>query len=201
MKKIIGSIFIFFLLSYQSASAALPTGFGKAVWGMTESELLSLYQIGLNPPKSANDDGVWAVEGPAPGELTVSGTALGETEIRSVSFGFHPKWGLSIIHIRFKEAKKKGELERLLPKWAGQYGPPKEQLPGPKVIWEDGVTHIELTYHIVSPIHPTPSDHLAMVLWSIPLMDKIEASEPPTPNADAPDVEKLEPMKKPHLNE
>lgn len=153
-------------------AASLPTGLGKATWGMTEPELISLYRITLAPPQSESAEGAWAVEGPAPGELTVSGEALGDSEARSVSFGFHPEWGLSIIHVRFKGIERPSSLDGLLSKWTARYGPPKERLPGPKVIWEDAVTHIELTYHVVSPLHPTPSDHFALVLWSIPLMEK-----------------------------
>jgi hypothetical protein len=153
---------------------SLPNGFGKATWGMTQEQLLSVYQIALAPPESGSGEGIWAVEGPAPGELTVSGAALGEAEIRSVSYGFHPKWGLAIIHIRLKGPDSPAAFEAVLPKWTARYGSPKERLEGPKAVWEDGETHIELTVHRVSPIHPAPTDHLAVVLWSIPLMDKIE---------------------------
>ncbi|MBI3805717.1 MAG: hypothetical protein HY282_18350 [Nitrospirae bacterium] len=193
MKKIalLGGLLFLFVWLAGVATAALPTGFGKARWGMTEQELLAAYDIQLSPPKRMDDTGPWAIEGPAPGELTVSGTAFGEPNVRSISLGFHPEWGLTIIHVRFRDANKPGEIETLLPKWTGSYGKPKEQLPGPKVIWEDNVTHIEMTYHTVSPRHPTPSDHVALVLWNIPLMDKITASEaPPRP----PDVETLAPV-------
>lgn len=201
MKKIVwfGIGFLFFtsLLSDFAAGAnSLPGGFGKARWGMTQQELMAAYQIKLLPPKRLDDTGPWAIQGPAPGELTVSGAALGESDIRTVSLGFHPEWGLTIIHIRFRDANKPGEVETLLPKWTGAYGKPKELLPGPKVIWEDGVTHIEMTYHTVSPRHPTPSDHVALVLWNIPLMDKITATEEAP---SIPDVEKLVPMQEPHL--
>lgn len=161
-----------------AASASLPNGFGKATWGMTKSDLIAQYRIVINPPDEPTAGGVWAVEGPAPGELTVSGEGLGEAEFRSVSFGIHPKWGLAIIHVRFKERLGGAPLDGLVAKWTSRYGPPKERVAGPKLIWEDGATHIELTYHIVSPLHPTPSDHLALVLWSIPLMDKIESQSP-----------------------
>ncbi|WDT75199.1 MAG: hypothetical protein MPW16_18280 [Candidatus Manganitrophus sp.] len=180
------------------AEAALPSGFDKATWGMTQPEFMSAYQVHLAPPKHMNDTGPWAVQGPAPGELTVSGGALGEPDIRSVSLGFHPKFGLTIIHVRFRDTNNPGELEALLPKWAGAYGKPKEQRPGPTIIWEDEKTHIELTYHTVSPRHPTPSDHLALVLWSIPLMDEIEALDE---EGHVPDVEKLVPLQEPHLQD
>lgn len=189
---------VFLLFFAKESIAALPAGFDKATWGMTKQQFLSVYGIHFAPPKGADDAGVWAVEGPAPGEMTVSGASLGEADIRSVSLGFHPKWGLAIIHVRFRDTQKPGELEILLPKWAAHYGTPKEQLPGPKVVWEDAVTHVELIYHKVSPRHPTPSDHFALVLWSVPLMEKIEASEK-NDQAEVPDVEKLEPLKAPHL--
>lgn len=192
------SILIFLVAGVEVEAAALPPGFGKATWGMTQQEFMSAYKIQLIPPKHMSDAGPWAVQGPAPGELTVSGGAMGEADIRSVSLGFHPEWGLTIIHVRFRDTNNPGEMERLLPKWAGSYGKPKEQLPGPTVIWENETTHIELTYHTVSPRHPTPSDHLALVLWSVPLMKKIEASGE---EAHIPDVEKLVPMEEPHLQE
>lgn len=198
MKKnmIFISMIVLLLASVELNAAALPSGFGKATWGMTQQEFLSAYKIRIKPPEEVSDSGPWAVQGPAPGEMTVSGSAVGESDIRSISLGFHPKWGLTIIHVRFRDTNKPGELEKLLPKWAGSYGKPKEQRPGPTVIWEDEKTHIELTYHTVSPRHPTPSDHLALVLWNIPLMEKIEASgEEPS----IPDVEKLVPMQEPHL--
>jgi len=197
-KRVQWMVMIVLLLAGVEAEGALPSGFGKATWGMTQPEFMSIYQVQLSPPKHMNDTGPWAVQGPAPGELTVSGGALGEPDIRSVSLGFHPKFGLTIIHVRFRDTNNPGELEALLPKWAGGYGKPKEQRPGPTVIWEDEKTHIELTYHTVSPRHPTPSDHMALVLWSIPLMEKIEASgEAP----HVPDVEKLVPMEEPHLED
>ncbi|MFY9268198.1 MAG: hypothetical protein WAO55_00445 [Candidatus Manganitrophaceae bacterium] len=194
------SLFLFLGVEVAAglSTISLPAGFGKARWEMTQPELVTAYRIQLTPPKRADDTGPWAVQGPAPGELTVSGTMIGEPDIRSVSFGFHPKWGLVIIHIRFRDANKPGELESLLTKWAGSYGKPKEQLSGPTVIWEDEKTHIEMTYHTVSPRHPTPSDHMALVLWSIPLMEKIEGSKEAVP---LPDVEKLAPMEAPHRKE
>ncbi|TAK06244.1 MAG: hypothetical protein EPO39_09410 [Candidatus Manganitrophaceae bacterium] len=197
MKKVLLMWSLYLLMAGGPAgAAALPSGFGKATWGMTQPEFMSVYKVQLIPPKQMNDIGPWAVQGPAPGELTISGAVLGEPEIRSISLGFHPTLGLTIIHVRFRDTNKPGEMERLLPKWAGAYGKPKEQLPGPKVIWEDQQTHIELTYHTVSPRHPTPSDHLALVLWSVPLMEKIETiGEEP----HIPDVEKLVPMQEPHL--
>lgn len=187
---------VFFLLFGEPDAAPLSSGFGKATWGMTEKEIIAVYQIVLEPPKSADPGGVWAFVGPAPGELTVSGEALEESEIRSVSFGIHPKWGLAIVHVRFKDTNDPNYVEKLLPKWTSRFGPPKARKPGPKIIWEDEQTHVELTYHTVSPRHPSPTDHLAIVLWSIPLMEKIEAEE--TEPAPQPDVEKLEPMKELH---
>lgn len=199
MKKRIHLITMIFLLTAGvEAGAALPPGFGKATWGMTQPEFMSAYQVRLAPPKHTHDNEPWAVQGPAPGELTVSGGTLGEPDIRSVSLGFHPKFGLTIIHVRFRDTNNPGELEALLPKWAGAYGKPKEQRPGPTIVWEDEKTHIELTYHTVSPRHPTPSDHLALVLWSIPLMDKIEALDE---EGRLPDVEKLVPLQEPHLQD
>ncbi len=197
-KKVKWIAMIFLLAAGVEAEAALPSGFGKATWGMTQQEFMSVHKVQLAPPKQMNDAGPWAVQGPAPGELTVSGGALGEPDIRSVSLGFHPELGLTIIHVRFRDTNHPGELEKLLPKWGGPYGKPKEQRPGPTIIWEDEKTHIELTYHTVSPRHPTPSDHLALVLWSIPLMEKIEASEE---EAHIPDVEKLVPLQEPHLQD
>ena len=192
MKKIIwGGLFLFLFQAVPAPAEgpSLPPGFGKATWGMTSQELFSVYKIALAPPKGGAAEGPWAVEGPAPGELTVSGAALGEKEVRSISFGFHPQWGLSIIHIRFKEMEAASVPETLLPKWTARYGAPKERAPGPKMIWEDGLTHIELTVHRISPRHPTPSDHLALVLWSIPLMEKIGFSgedEPPPATEEEP---------------
>jgi len=186
---------VVFVLSAGGAGAeGLPSGFGKATWGMTKQEIIASYRIVLVPPKSEEAEGVWAVEGPAPGELTVSGEAIGEKEVRSVSFGVHPMLGLSLIHIRFKDTNSPTFLQTLIPKWTARYGPPKEKLPGPRVVWEDVATHIELTYHTVSPRHPTSSDHMAIVLWSIPRMEKIEAEA----NVQLPDVEKLDPMRVPH---
>jgi len=182
----------------RSEGATLPTGFGKTSWGMTMEDIIASYQIAMLPPTSTDAAGIWAVEGPAPGELTVSGEALGEVEVRSVSFGVHPEWGLAIAHVRFKDTNNPSHVERLLPKWTAKFGPPKERRPGPKIIWEDAETHIELTYHTVSLRHPTPSDHLAIVYWSIPLMEKITSSEEAPPR---PDVEKLEPMKELHKDD
>lgn len=196
MKSLVSVLFAVFFLSAgaRAEGESLPTGFGKATWGMTKQEIFSSYQIVLASPKSEEAEGVWAVEGPAPGELTVSGEAIGEKEVRSVSFGIHPTLGLSLIHVRFKDTNSPTSLQTLIPKWTARYGPPKEKLPGPRVVWEDPVTHIELTYHTVSPRHPTSSDHLAIVLWSIPRMEKIEAEA----NVQLPDVEKLDPMRVPH---
>ena len=179
----------------EEASSLTP-GFGKVRWGMTNEAIIDAYHIVLKMPDRADPVGEWAFFGPAPGELTVSGEALGEPEIRSVSFGVHPKWGLAIAHVRFRDTNDPGYVEKLLPKWIARFGAPKARRPGPKIIWEDGTTHVELTYHTVSPRHPSPTDHLAIVLWSIPLMKKIEAEGmgPVT----RPDVEKLEPMKEPH---
>lgn len=197
-KNVKWMVMLFLLAAGVEAEAALPSGFGKATWGMTQPEFMAVYQVQLAPPKHMNDTGPWAVQGPAPGEMTVSGGALGEPDIRSVSLGFHPEFGLTIIHVRFRDTNSPGELEKLLPKWAGAYGKPKEQRPGPTIIWEDEKTHIELTYHTVSPRHPTPSDHLALVFWSIPLMEKIESTgEEP----HIPDVEKLVPLPEPHRQE
>lgn len=196
MKRFSWILLLFFLiLPPPATSETLPIGFGKTTWGMTKEELLTIYQIEITHPKTAEASGNWAVIGPAPGEVTVSGTALGEEEIRSVSFGFHPKWGLSVIHVRFADTNAPREMEKLLPKWTASYGPPKEQLPDPKVIWEDTTTHIELTYHVVTPRHPSPSDHMALVLWSILLMDRI-GKEGGT--AHVPDVDKLQSMEVPH---
>lgn len=197
MRKIVSVLWIILIISGRqeaAAGSALPNGFGKAAWGMTEEQIVSSYKLVMAAPKSEEAEGVWAVEGPAPGELTVSGEALGEKEVRSVSFGVHPRWGLSLIHIRFKDTNSPTHLQTLIPKWTTRYGPPTQQLPGPRIVWEDPVTHIELTYHTVSPRHPTSSDHLAIVLWSIPLMAKIEGES----EAHVPDVEKLNPMREPH---
>lgn len=198
MKNFIGIVGLLLVLSHSAPSegVTLPGGFGKTVWGMSWEEVITTYQVKLVPPKSADPGGIWAIQGPAPGELTVSGEALGEPEVRSVSFGIHPKWGLVIAHVRFKNTNDPSHVEKLLPKWTAEYGAPKEKRPGPKVIWEDDETHIELTYHTVSLRHPTPSDHLAIVLWSIPLMDKLDDQE--TGLQHVPDVEKLEPMQELH---
>ena len=161
----------------RAGQGALPNGYGKATWGMSRAELLSAYRIVLAPPPEANGEGVWAVEGPSPGELTVSGAAIGEEEVRSVSFGFHPRWGLTIVHVRLKQAQPSQSLESWLRKEAARYGPPTAQEPGSKAAWENGTTHLELTFHRVSPLHPSPSDHLALVLWSVALRSKIEAEE------------------------
>ncbi len=182
-------------LDAKAETAPLAAGFGKATWGMTLDEIVSVYRIQMIRPKSAVAEGIWAVAGPAPGELTVSGEALGEAEVRSVSFGIHPNLGLAIIHVRFKDTNDPAYVDKLLPKWTARFGTPKERLPGPKIIWEDEGSHVELTYHTVSLRHPTPSDHLAIVLWSIPLMDKIEAEGM---EARQPDVDTLEPMKELH---
>ncbi len=189
------ALYILGLQAGAAEAASLAEGFGKARWGMSEEEVLSVYGVVLAQPKRADPSGVWAVSGPAEGELTVSGEALGEPEVRSVSFGIHPKWGLAIIHVRFNDTNDPGYVEKQLPKWEARFGPPNERKPGPKIIWEDAASHVELTYHTVSPRHPTPSDHLAIVLWSIPLMEKIEAEgiEPRLP-----DVEMLAPMPAPH---
>ncbi len=189
--------FLFFLGAAAAAeNTSLINGFGKTSWGMTQEEIISIYQIVLAPPRSADPGGVWAFVGPAPGELTVSGEALGDQEIRSVSFGIHPKLGLAIAHIRFRDTNDPEFVEKLLPKWMGRLGEPKARFPGPKVVWEKESTHIELTYHTVSPRHPSPTDHLAIVLWNIPLMKKIESEM--TGEAALPDVEKLRQMQQPH---
>lgn len=188
-------LILIFVLSAKAEAAPLAAGFGKATWGMTLDEIVSVYQIQLIQPKSAVAEGIWAVLGPAPSELTVSGEALDEAEVRSVSFGIHPKLGLAIIHVRFKDTNDPAYLDKLLPKWTARFGTPKERKPGPKIIWEDEASHVELTYHTVSLRHPTPSDHLAIVLWSIPLMDRIEAEGM---EARPPDVDTLEPMKELH---
>ncbi len=198
-KTLFLSLFFFMALPENAIAKEAPSllkGFGKVTWGMSLEEVIAAYQVVLKMPKRADPGGIWAFEGPADGELTVSGEALGEADIRSVSFGIHPKYGLSIAHIRFKDANDPNYVEKLLPKWTARLGPPKEQLPGPKVIWRAGDTHIELTYHTVSPRHPTPSDHLAIVNWHIPLMEKIEAERPDEPML--PDVEKLAPMRRRH---
>jgi hypothetical protein len=200
MNKIGWILFAILILSGRpggAEGASLPGGFGKTVWGMTRAEIISTYRIVIAPPKDEDAEGIWAVDGPAPGELTVSGEAIGEKEVRSVSFGVHPKLGLSLIHVRFKDTNSPTHLQTLIPKWTTLYGPPKEKLPGPRIVWEDLKTHIELTYHTVSPRHPTSSDHLAIVLWSIPLMEKIEGEH----EVHIPDVEKLNPMLEPHKEE
>lgn len=191
------STIVLFLAPVHLARAASPvTGFGKSSWGMNKDEILSAHQVILKSPTSSDASGIWAIEGPAPGELTISGEALGEPDVRSVSYGVHPKWGLAIIHVRFKETNDPGHVEKQLPLWSARFGEPTERKPGPKIIWEDEQTHIELTYHTVSLRHPTPADHLAIVLWSKTLMAKIEAEGIDTTRQ--PDVEKLEPMKQPH---
>jgi hypothetical protein len=167
---------ILFLGHAAQASVSLPHGFGKARWEMTPPEFLKAYQLALTLPKSARPEGIWAVEGPSPGEITVSGAGLGDEAIRSASFGFHPTHGLAIIHVRFKERPSALPLEKVLPAWTDRYGPPKERQPD-KFVWEDGGTHIELTFHLVSESHPSPSDHLAIVLWSIPIREKIDAEQ------------------------
>lgn len=190
-------LLIFFLGSIHVAQASSPiTGFGKSAWGMTQAEILSAHQVILKSPTSNDASGIWAVKGPAPEELTISGEALGEMDIRSVSYGVHPLWGLAIIHVRFKDANDPDHVEKQLPKWAARFGEPTSRKPGPKIIWEDAQTYIELTYHTVSLRHPTPADHLAIVLWSKNLMAKIEAEE--IDPSKLPDVEKLEPMKQLH---
>ncbi len=190
---------VLFLVPLHVARASSPvtaTGFGQSTWGMNQEEILLAHQVSLKTPTSRDASGIWAIVGPAPGELTISGEALGEIEVRSVSYGIHPKWGLAIIHVRFKDTNDPGYVEKQLPLWIARFGEPTERKPGPKVIWEDVQTHIELTYHTVSLRHPTPSDHLAIVLWSKPLMEKIEAEGIETTRQ--PDVEKLEPMKELH---
>ncbi len=190
---------VFFTLPSISEAKEAPSllkGFGKVTWGMNMEEVVAAYQIAFKMPQHSHAGGIWAFEGPADGELTVSGEALGEADIRSVSFGIHPKYGLSITHIRFKDANDPDFVDQLLPKWTKRLGPPKERLPGPRVLWRVGDTHIELTYHTVSVRHPTPSDHLAIVNWDIPLMEKIEAEKPDEPIL--PDVEKLAPMLRQH---
>lgn len=189
---------LFFMVSVAQAADApsLKKGFGKVKWGMSFDEVLSAYQVVLKNPLTPKPEGIWAFKGPSKGELTVSGEALGEKDIRSVSFGIHKKYGLVIAHIRFNNTNDPSFLDKLLPKWTARLGQPQERLPGPKVIWTVGDTHIELTYHTVSPRHPTPSDHLAIVNWNIPLMEKVELDKPEIPFL--PDVEKLGPMPKPH---
>lgn len=201
MKKIIWTALLFFWIALGSnvSAAALPGGFGRVTWGMTKEEIVALYRIEMIPPKNVDAEGIWAVDGPAPGELTVSGEAIGEEEVRSVSFGIHPELGVVIIHVRFKDKDSPKHVENLLPKWTSLYGPPKERLSGPRIIWEDATTHVELTYHTVSPSHPTSSDHMAIVLWNIPLMDKIDAESEELHHV--PDVEKLIPMEEPHKEE
>lgn len=197
-KHIFWVLLSFFFLQAAEAKEApsLKAGFGKVTWGMTLEEVVSAYQIVMLMPKTRDPGGVWAFEGPSDGELTVSGEALGEADIRSVSFGIHPKYGLAIVHTRFKDANDPNFVEKLLPKWTARLGKPKAQLPGPKVIWEIGETHIELTYHTVSRKHPSPSDHLAIVNWNIPLLEKIQTEKSETPFM--PDVERLRPMQRPH---
>lgn len=197
--SILAPLVFFFNAVEAKETPSLLNGFGKAAWGMSMGEVVQAYQVVFKMPERTDPGGVWAFQGPAEGELTVSGEALGEADIRSVSFGIHAKYGLAIVHIRFKDANDPKFVEQLLPKWMARLGPPKEQLPGPKVIWTVGETHIELTYHTVSPRHPTPSDHLAIVNWHIPLMEKIEAEKPGEPLL--PDVEKLAPTRRLHKEE
>lgn len=187
-----------FSLGFAEAKEApsLKTGFGKVTWGMSLEEVISAYQIVMLMPKSRDPGGIWAFEGPSDGELTVSGEALGEADIRSVSFGIHPKYGLSIVHTRFKDANDPKFVDRLLPKWTARLGKPKAQLRGPRVIWEIGETYLELTYHTVSRKHPSPSDHLAIVNWNIPRLKKIQTEKSEKPFM--PDVERLRPMRRPH---
>lgn len=190
-------IFGFFLGAAEAKDApSLKEGFGKVTWGMSLEEVLSAYQIVMQLPQRRDPGGVWAFEGPSDNELTVSGEALGEADIRSVSFGIHPKYGLSITHIRFKDANDPKFVDRLLPKWTARLGKPKAQLRGPKVIWEIGETYIELTYHTVSRKHPSPSDHLAIVSWHMPSLEKIQSERSETPFM--PDVDRLRPMRRPH---
>ncbi len=189
---------VFFALNPAVAKEApsLKTGFGKVTWGMSLEEVVSAYNVVMKMPERRDPGGIWAFEGPSDGELTVSGEALGEADIRSVSFGIHPKYGLTIVHTRFKDANDPNFVDKLLPKWTARLGKPKAQLRGPKVIWEIGETYIELTYHTVSRKHPSPSDHLAIVNWNMPRLEKIqnEKSEKPF----MPDVERLRPMRRPH---
>lgn len=191
-------LFVFFSLSPAVAKEApsLKTGFGKVTWGMSLEEVVGAYNIVMKMPERRDPGGIWAFEGPSDGELTVSGEALGEADIRSVSFGIHPEYGLAIVHTRFRDANDPKFVDKLLPKWTARLGKPKAQLRGPKVIWEIGETYIELTYHTVSRKHPSPSDHLAIVNWDMPRLDKIqnENSEKPF----MPDVERLRPMRRPH---
>lgn len=188
---------LFFLNPAAAKEApSLKAGFGKVSWGMNMAEVIAAYEIVMQMPKNRDPGGIWAYEGPSDGELTVSGEALGEVDIRSVSFGIHEKYGLSIVHIRFKDANDPDYVEKLLPKWTARLGKPKAQLRGPKVIWEVGETYIELTYHKVSPKHPSPSDHLAIVNWSMPRLEKIQTEKSEKPFM--PDVERLRPMRRPH---
>ncbi len=190
------TLFLLPVTALAKDAPSLKQGFGKVKWGMNREEVISAYQVVLKNPLTPEPGGIWAFEGPSQGELTVSGEALGEKDIRSVSFGIHKKYGLVIAHIRFNNANDPGFVDKLLPKWTARLGQPKERLPGPKVVWIVGDTHIELTYHTVSPRHPTPSDHLAIVHWNIPLMEKVELEKPEIPFI--PDVEKLQPMPKQH---
>ncbi len=187
-----------FVLNTAAAKEApsLKTGFGKVTWGMSLEEVVSAYQITMKMPQRTDPGGIWAFKGPSDGELTVSGEALGEVDIRSVSFGIHEKYGLSIVHTRFRDANDPKFVEKLLPKWTARLGKPKAQLRGPKVIWEIGETYIELTYHTVSRKHPSPSDHLAIVNWDMPRLEKIQNEKPEEPFM--PDVERLRPMRRPH---
>ncbi|GEM_PF-1927499 len=189
---------LFFFLNALEAKEApsLKAGFGKVTWGMSADEVIAAYEIVMKMPERADPGGIWAYEGPSDGELTVSGEALGEADIRSVSFGIHEKYGLSIVHIRFKDANDPDFVQKLLPKWTARLGKPKAQLRGPKVIWEIDETYIELTYHTVSPRHPSPSDHLAIVNWHMPSLEKIQTGKSEKPFM--PDVERLRPMQRPH---
>ncbi len=149
----------------------LPQGFGKVRWGMGPAEVMKAYNLALVPPASPEGTGPWAVIGPGPDEVTASGAALGDNQLRSVSFGFHPEKGLGAVHVRFSDALRALSFPDALKKIEQQYGPPDRIESGSKAIWEDGRTHLEFTYHRVSQTKPTPKDHFALVVWDRSIAD------------------------------
>lgn len=176
-------------------SPPLPRGYGKALWGMKMEEVIRLYNIELRPPSTL--DGVrseaWAVIGPAPEELTVSGRLLGDPEVRSVSFAFHPRHGLAVIHVRFLEELRSVPFDEFRTKLIHRFGEPKEinedvELRGhgdvvfrsPQIIWEDTETHLELNFHRILGGRDAHLDHYALVIWSKPIKAQVEAEQSPS---------------------